>query len=356
MKIIKIVLTGGPCAGKTTALDSIKKYLQENNIDAILVSETATELIKGIQKPLGESTTYDFQSLVLRKQLSKEGIAEDYIKTILKPTGKCVIIYDRGILDNKAYLNNRGDINKLLKKHNLTEIEVLDSYDLVLDLLSLATCKRDAYNFSNIARMENVADAAKVDKKTSLAWIAHRNLKIIDSSVSLEEETELIIDYIKEAIEGNQTKYIKRFIVDDNLSNYKIYNDTNSEMLYITDYFIEGIDNSYNYVISKRQHNNDISYVYSIYNVEGKKRNIIYDKLITKEECFELLTNNKIIKKEVKKEINFFDNRQKYILKFYGDYTILEMEESKQKKEFIIPSNLVITGELGNDKTKVRKK
>ena len=356
MKIIKIVLTGGPCAGKTTALESIKKYLQQNNIPVVIVPETATELIRSIQMPLGDSTTYDFQSLVLRKQLSKEGIAEDYIKNILKPEGKCVIIYDRGILDNRAYLNSRTDINELLKKHNLTEIEVLDSYDLVLNLLSLATCKKEEYNFSNEARMENVEDASVADVRTTLAWIAHRNLKIIDSSISLEEETEIIIDYVKEIIEGNQTRSFKRFLVNDSLSNYKIYDNNNSETLYITDYYIEGVNNNYNYVVSKREHNNDVSYVYTIYSCNEEKKCFILDKQITKEKFFELLINNKILKKEIRKEINFYDNWQKYTLCFYGDCTILEIEENKQKRELIIPDNLEIVDELGNDKVKVRKK
>lgn len=356
MKIIKIVLTGGPCAGKTTAMDSITRYLKENNISLVRVPETATELITNDQFPLGGSTTYDFQSLVLRKQLSKEGIAEDYIKNILKPEGICVILYDRGILDNRAYLNNRTEINELLKKHNLTETEVLDSYDLVLDLLSLATCKKESYNFSNKARIENVDDASKMDVRTTLAWIAHRNLKIIDSSISLEEETKIIIDYVKEILLGNQIRSFKRFLIDDSLSNYKIYNYNNSETLYITDYFMEGTNNNCNYVISKREHNNDISYVYSIYSGNEEKKCIIYDKQITKEMFFELLINNRILKTELRREIDFYDNRQKYVLCFYGDYTILEIEENKQRRELMIPDNLEVIDELGNDKVKVRKK
>lgn len=356
MEIIKIVLTGGPCAGKTTALSSIKKYLYDNNIPVVTVPETATELILNDQKFINIETIYNFQSLILRKQLSKESIAEDYIKTVLKPIDRCVIIYDRGILDNKAYLVNRSDINKLLKKYNLTEIEVLDSYDLVLDLLSLATCKKELYNFSNEARTEDIETASMIDNKTSLAWIGHRNLRIIDSSISFEEETEIILNYIKEIINNSQTREIRRFLVDDNLSDYSIYNNNNSEELYITDYFIEGEDNTYNYVLSKREHNTDTSYVYSIYTEDCKKKTIVYDKKITKEKYFELLIHNKVINKVVKKETNFYDNRKKYTLCFYGDYTILEVEENKINREIIFPSNLEIIGELGQDKVRVRKK
>ena len=43
MIIKKIVLTGGPCAGKTTALGNIKKYLQGKGDPFISINEIATQ-------------------------------------------------------------------------------------------------------------------------------------------------------------------------------------------------------------------------------------------------------------------------------------------------------------------------
>lgn len=352
MEIIKIVLTGGPCAGKTTALNTIKKYLLENNIPVITVPETATELILNDHRILGSETVYKFQSLVLRKQLSKEKIAEDYIKDIKKPLGKCVIIFDRGIVDNKAYLNNKNEFKQLLLEQNLTEIEVLDSYDMVLNLLSLATCKVEAYNYCNKARMESIEEAIEVDKKTSQAWIAHRNLKIIDSSISLEEESKVIIKYIKEILSGITTKTIRKFIVDNELSNYNIYDNSNSEKLYITDYFIEGENNNYNYVLSKRQYGVGTSYIYSVYCENNNERNILIDKQISKEEFFELMIGSKLQDKKVREEICFYENRQKYTLCFYEEYTILKVEENILNENIIIPNNLNIVCEINDNKVK----
>ena len=42
----KVVLTGGPCAGKTSALTKIEEELIEKGYKVFIVSETATELIK----------------------------------------------------------------------------------------------------------------------------------------------------------------------------------------------------------------------------------------------------------------------------------------------------------------------
>ena len=35
-KILRIVITGGPCAGKTTVLKEIQKLLEENNYEVII--------------------------------------------------------------------------------------------------------------------------------------------------------------------------------------------------------------------------------------------------------------------------------------------------------------------------------
>ena len=47
MDIKKIVVTGGPCAGKSTAMAKIKEELEREGYTVLLVHETATELISG---------------------------------------------------------------------------------------------------------------------------------------------------------------------------------------------------------------------------------------------------------------------------------------------------------------------
>lgn len=64
----KIVLTGGPCAGKTTALARIEEELTEKGYRVFIVSESATELIKGGIKPFGISSfdLLKFQELIFQ--------------------------------------------------------------------------------------------------------------------------------------------------------------------------------------------------------------------------------------------------------------------------------------------------
>lgn len=45
--IVRIVLTGGPCAGKTTAIASIKQDLTQLGMKVLVVPEAATQLMNG---------------------------------------------------------------------------------------------------------------------------------------------------------------------------------------------------------------------------------------------------------------------------------------------------------------------
>ena len=55
--LTKIVITGGPCAGKTTALSKLEKHFTGLGFRVIFINETATELIlNGIAPWIGKST------------------------------------------------------------------------------------------------------------------------------------------------------------------------------------------------------------------------------------------------------------------------------------------------------------
>ena len=47
MTISKIVITGGPCAGKTTAMSWVQNAFTQMGYRVLFVPETATELITG---------------------------------------------------------------------------------------------------------------------------------------------------------------------------------------------------------------------------------------------------------------------------------------------------------------------
>lgn len=74
-RITKIVLTGGPAAGKTTLVSRVlKEFKQEDGWRVITIPETATELISGFGiKPFDNCMSMlQFQDFVVGDQIHKE--------------------------------------------------------------------------------------------------------------------------------------------------------------------------------------------------------------------------------------------------------------------------------------------
>ena len=103
MEISKIVITGGPCAGKTTAMNWINNAFSERGYDVLFVPETATELITGGVAPWTCKTNSDYQHCHMRFQLDKEKVFEQAAKVMKKD--KILIVCDRAALDNKVYMD-----------------------------------------------------------------------------------------------------------------------------------------------------------------------------------------------------------------------------------------------------------
>lgn len=205
----KIVLTGGPCAGKTTALANIEQYLKELGYKVFIVSETATELINSGLSPIDKNGVgiVKFQEYVLKCQLKKEQLYEEIAANF--PCSSIVIICDRGILDGKAFIRN-DEFDKILKQVSkelntkLNSSDIINRYDLVMHLTSAARGNSKYYTLeNNSARSETVDEAISLDKKTVEAWSVHNNLQIIDSYEDFEEKIKVIINVINNML-GNK--------------------------------------------------------------------------------------------------------------------------------------------------------
>ena len=84
MEITKIVITGGPCAGKSTALSWIQHAFEQKGYTVLFVPETATELITGGVAPWTCGTNLDFQKCQMELQLEKEKLFEQAATTMQK--------------------------------------------------------------------------------------------------------------------------------------------------------------------------------------------------------------------------------------------------------------------------------
>ena len=123
MSITKIVITGGPCAGKSTAMTWIQDHFTKLGYTVLFIPETATELITGGVAPWTCNTNLDFQEFLAQLQITKEDVYERAAKNMGKD--KVLIVCDRGLLDNKGYLQQK-EFKELTKRLDTAEVELRD--------------------------------------------------------------------------------------------------------------------------------------------------------------------------------------------------------------------------------------
>ena len=192
--ITKIVVTGGPCAGKTTAMSWITNTFTKQGYAVLFIPETATSLISSGVAPWTLENGLEYQRVQIACQKAKEQ-AYEYAAHHSK-ADKILIVCDRGMLDNKAYMT-KEEFNTVLKEIGSNEVLERDSYDAVFHLVTAANGAEEAYTLSNNgARTETIEQAREVDKRLINAWTGHPHFRIIDNSTDFHLKMNKLIKEI----------------------------------------------------------------------------------------------------------------------------------------------------------------
>ncbi len=190
----KIVVTGGPCAGKTTAIEFIKKELSQKGYLVLCIPETASELILGGVTPWGMNSL-DYQLCQMKLQLYKEAIFEEAALK-MGNTDKTVIICDRGMMDNKAYMTDE-DFLKAFEILGITIPDMMARYDSIIHMETAAKDSGDSYTLSNNhARTESKEQAISLDDTLIDIWKNHPSFKIIKTTKDFGEKTKALAELI----------------------------------------------------------------------------------------------------------------------------------------------------------------
>lgn len=351
MEIKRIVVTGGPGAGKTSVLRELqKRFVSNGKTKYYFVSESATEIINSGIDPQKINSIYNFQDIIYDWQEVKENVIDKSL-TFDTDFSEVVIFYDRGILDNGAYFNTRDEFDLLLKNKQAKELELLDKYDLVLDLIGTANGNEKAYNLeSNPARYESIDRSKELDINTSRSWIGHRHFKSFNCNMSLEQKINNVINYVEGYIKGQTTAEMKRYLVDTDNSVLDSYNDENSVCIDVTENYIDvGSDfKNLEMVLTKRTYKGNSTYFLSLIERTSNTLRYISDSKISKQQYDEMLKKYLISDIVQKKEISFMQDRQSFHLNLYQDFTTLELEENKDNEKLVIPDNIKIIKSLSD--------
>ena len=220
-KVRKIVITGGPCAGKTTGMSWIQNTFEKAGYTILFMSEPATELKTAGITPARCSSSMAYQLFQMKLQLEKERVFERAAKDIAGKLessgedGKVLIVCDRGFFDNCAYMTEE-EFEEALRILGVDREEKLHSYDAVFHLETTAKNASVYYGTAtNAIRDETPEQAAALDDRVIKAWESHPYFRIIENLNGFEDKMRHLVAEIS-AFLGESAPYElrRRFLVD----------------------------------------------------------------------------------------------------------------------------------------------
>lgn len=195
-KIWKLVLTGGPCGGKTTGQARLSTFFENLGWKVYRVPETATVLLGGGVNfaDLPQYAAIEFQENLLRTMIQ---IENSFFALAEASERNCLVICDRGTMDASAFVT-KDQWEDILAKNLCDEVDIRDNrYHQVVHMVTSAKGAEQFYSIEDHAtRKEGLDEARERDTRAAEAWIGHPYVDIIDNSSDFETKINRLISCV----------------------------------------------------------------------------------------------------------------------------------------------------------------
>jgi predicted ATPase len=181
----RIVLTGGPGAGKTAVLELIRQAFCSH----VKVLPEAAGIIFGGGFPRGEAPE------LLRAAQRAIFYVQRELETVADSANPAIVLCDRGTVDSLAYWPGPDD---LWMSVGTTLEAQLDRYDVVIHLRTPPV--RNGYNHQNPLRIESAEAAAAIDARLTRAWERHPRQFVIEPSRDFLEKAARTIEILRSEV------------------------------------------------------------------------------------------------------------------------------------------------------------
>ena len=184
-KTRRIVLTGGPGAGKTAVLEMLSHEICSH----VVISKEAAGILFAGGFPRGRdgATRRAAQRAIYHVQLELESMLAD--------ENPAVILFDRGIVDGSAYWPGPGSFWRAI---GLRREDAIARYDAVVHMRSPEGA--NGYGHQNPLRLETAAEARAIDDRILEAWRGHPQRFIIDAAPDFLTKAERALRVIRSLI------------------------------------------------------------------------------------------------------------------------------------------------------------
>lgn len=203
-EIKRIVLTGGPCAGKTTALVKVIEHFTSLGFKVFTIPEVPTIFSQAGMNYLTENKAlfYEGEKATLEMQLAFE---DKFMRMADQCTEPTVVVCDRGTMDISAYMSAEM-WDEITAAVGTTSVELRQRYDAVLHLVSAADGAEQFYTTANNAQRyeqmneEGLRIARELDKKVIKAWTGHPHLRVINNHEDFDKKLNRVLKEISHVL------------------------------------------------------------------------------------------------------------------------------------------------------------
>jgi predicted ATPase len=182
----RVVLTGGPGAGKTALLELIRQSFCSH----VRVLPEAASIVFGGGFPREDDET--------SRRAAQRAIF--YVQRELEASGDghnpAIVLCDRGTIDGLAYWPGTAD--ELWASVGTTSVAELTRYDAVIHLRTPAL--EQGYNHQNHLRTESAEMAAEVDARIAVAWAAHPRRFVVESSADFLDKATRALEILRQEL------------------------------------------------------------------------------------------------------------------------------------------------------------
>lgn len=202
--ITKIVLTGGPCAGKTSALVRIIEHFSSLGFKVFTIPEVPTLFTQAGMDYLTKNRGffYEGEKATLEIQLALE---DRFTRMAQEFKEDCIIVCDRGTMDISAYMTPET-WEQITRAVGTSTPELRQRYNAILHLVSAADGAEQYYTTANnTSRNEGNDDeglriARLLDKKVIKAWTGHPHLRVINNDEDFEKKMTNVLKEISDVL------------------------------------------------------------------------------------------------------------------------------------------------------------
>ena len=196
-EIKKIVLTGGPCAGKTTAMVRIIEHFTSLGFKVFTIPEIPTIFSQAGMNYLTDNKGlfYEGEKATLELQL---GFEDRFMRMAAECHEPTIVVCDRGAMDISAYMQPEM-WEEITAAVGTNTQELRQRYDAVLHLVSAADGAEQFYTTANNAvryeqmNEEGLRIARELDKKVIKAWTGHPHLRVINNHEDFNKKLNRVI-------------------------------------------------------------------------------------------------------------------------------------------------------------------